>query len=57
MALMHFFVRNDLLNNNFVISNNIMEYFQPPRYYLSGIQSGISPALKVVIAGVKIQLT
>ena len=29
-----FFVRKDLLDNNFLISDNLMDYYHPPRYYL-----------------------
>lgn len=35
-----FFVRKDLLDNKFLISDNLMDYYQPPRYYLSSMLIG-----------------
>lgn len=29
-----FFVRNDLVANKFLLSDNLMDYYHPPRYYL-----------------------
>lgn len=41
-----FFVRSDQLNERFLISDDLMDYYHPPRYYLTGgyrMMSGHTP--------------
>lgn len=35
-----FFVRNDILDGKFMVSDNLIDYYQPPRYYLSSAPIG-----------------